>query len=68
MKIQCITYLMGIHEARLLARLLKQHQRRIEQEYQAMPCVMADVPIEVQADYDLSIDMYNDIIKLLQHD
>lgn len=63
MKIQCITYMMGVLEARLLVKLLSQYQAKLEKEY-AAPVGMA-MPDAVQCEYDMAIDMHNDLLKLL---
>ena len=63
MTIQCVTYMMGVLEARLLIKLLSQYQAELEREY-AAPVGMA-MPDAVQCEYDMAIDMYNDLLKLL---
>lgn len=62
-KISFITYQMGTMEARLLIKLLSQYQARVEKEY-AAPIGVA-MPDAVQCEYDMAIDMHNDLLKLL---
>lgn len=54
---------MGILECRLLIKLLRQYQREREREY-AAPIGVA-MPDAEAAEYDLAVDMFNDLIKLL---
>lgn len=60
---QCVTYMMGVLEARLLIKLLSQYQAKLEREY-AAPVGVA-MPDAVQCEYDMAIDMHNDLLKLL---
>lgn len=63
MTMQCVTYMMGVLEARLLIKLLSQYQAKLEREY-AAPVGVA-MPDAVQCEYDMAIDMHNDLLKLL---
>ena len=63
MQIKCVTYMMGDLEARLLIKLLRLYQVRLEKEY-AAPVGVA-MPDAVQCEYDMAVDMYNDLLKLL---
>lgn len=63
MKIQCINYMMGIEECKLLIKLLSQYQARLEKEY-AAPIGVA-MPEAAAIEYDMAIDMHNELLKLL---
>lgn len=64
MRIQCVTYMMGQEECKLLIRLLKEHQRDIETRHHNGIGIQADTATLM--DYHLSVDMYNDLLHQYQ--
>lgn len=63
MKINYISYQLGTDEARLLAKLLRQHINVLETAHSAS--IGTQMPAAALYEYSMTTDMYNDILKLL---
>lgn len=63
MKINYISYRLGTDEAKLIAKLLRQHINALETAHAA--AIGTQMPPAALYEYTMTTDMYNDILKLL---